>query len=147
MTETNQPAEEPGPATVGAQTDPIQHTHLCPVCFENVDCKDFCATEIGDDDKLIGTPWQCDACKNAPADSIDIITGKVEIGDVLRCDEDGLVYEVKDFDFHVGARAELVTIVGYPQQRRFMALAIDGSPARRRFADNHREPLWFRVKG
>lgn len=139
------PEPEPGPVAVaGAQLDPILHTHLCPICQEDVECMEFCTTEMSFGEELVGTPWECNACKNAPADSLDIITGKVEVGDVLRCDADALVYEIWHIDVPL-LRAELSTVIGYPKATRTMELAKDGSPARRRMADGQREPLWFRV--
>ena len=98
----------------------------------------------GPGEEIHGTPDPCDDCKNAPADSIDIMTGKIDHGDVLRCDEDALVYEVRRIDRH-DQRAELETLPGYPKKTRTMRLALDGSPARRSFTDDRREPLWFRV--
>ncbi len=72
------------------------------------------------------------------------IATKVSLGDTLRCDEDGLVYEVESLDRQEG-RAELHTVIGYPKGSRAMRLASDGSPARRNLVDGGREPLWFRV--
>lgn len=130
----------------GTQTDPIQHTHLCPVCYAQPECKDFCATEFSEDGSLAGNPITCDACKKAPSEGVDIFVGQVAIGDVLRCGADSLVYEVTGIDPEVRLAA-LETVVGYPYGRRTMNLAMDGSPARYYLVDGSREPLWFRVKG
>lgn len=139
------PDPEPGPVVaIGAQPDPIKHTHACPVCFEQVACKEYCATEVIGEE-LFGAPSQCDDCKNASPESVDIVTGKIAVGDVLRCDVDALVYEVTSIDIPAES-AYLETVIGYPKSRRTMRLARDGSPARRSFVeDNGREPLWFRV--
>jgi hypothetical protein len=140
------PDPEPGPVAVaGAQLDPIQHTHPCSVCFKDEPCSDFCATDMTNDERLVGAAVVCDACRNAVPDSIDIVSGKVFIGDRLRCAQDGLVYEVEEIDERSN-RAELHTIIGYPNCHRTMRLAIDGSPARTNGFSGYDEPLWFRVK-
>jgi hypothetical protein len=148
MTEIDTAADTAPPpaATEVVARNPLQHSHACPRCYAIATCERFCFTEFDADGKLYGQVIDCDTCANPPSEAFDIFSLEVRVGDVLRCDDDALVYEVNHVD-HRELEAELTTVVGYPKGFRRMRLATDGSPARSSIQAGVRlqEPLWYRV--